>query len=663
MKIMNRRLVGGVVLSLFGLTCLLVAPSDIHSRLRQMTSDEMNAESTRGGKFNLPNPQQRVHRTSNVRACMTNWGFVGSQTRGLDESKGGCFNPNPEQEVPAPSFEYPPGSGLEYLFEGAVWIGAKINNAIYTSVGCDGWFWINELWPDAGDPGAIKERSTRPNAACYSEDAFSDQDVIAVYYDTSADIPLSPEPQDPWDNRRHHPLGVQVTQTSHSWAAEGYDKFIIVDYSIKNIGVNFLSQMYIGFYMDPDIMHINEDPFGPYGGQDDITGFLRVYQGDTVNIAWAADNDGHGIAGEGVWTQFSPRSVIGMKVLATPNPNLQISYNWWISNQAGAPKDWGPWKASSQAVWRAMNPYGSGNVLPDNVLGTPGGDVSKYFIMSNGEIDYDQLFSCVWPSEHPEEGWLDPSPECADLANGYDTRFLLSFGPFAEIAPGDSLNFAVAYVIGETLHVDPLNLVHDPNLTNPQAYYSRLYFGDLVHNALKAESLYLRNYPPRPFSLLYPPNKASVFHRVRFDWENATDPNPFDQVRYDLYVSTSYRFPPDSTVIDSNLTKSEYVKSLAIGTYYWKVKAKDGHEGATWSDGVGFFWVKPIPYYPVGDFNQDGGIDIGDVVFAINYLFKSGPAPDSLESGDVNCDGVIDAGDVICLTNHLFKNGPLPPCP
>jgi hypothetical protein len=209
-----------------------------------------------------------------------------------------------------------------------------------------------------------------------------------------------------------------------------------------------------------------------------------------VNIAWAADNNGHGISAEKVWTQFSPRSVIGMKVLHTPNPNLQISYNWWISSTMGYPKDWGPWKASNQSVWASMNPYGSGNVFPDNILGTPGGDFSKYFIMSNGEIDYDQIFACVWSSTHPEEGWLPPNPECLDHANGYDTRFLFSFGPFTQIAPGYSLKFAVAYVIGETLHVDPLNLVHDPNMSHPDNYYAKLYFGDLVKNALMAERIY-----------------------------------------------------------------------------------------------------------------------------------------------------------------------------
>jgi len=66
-----------------------------------------------------------------------------------------------------------------------------------------------------------------------------------------------------------------------------------------------------------------------------------------------------------------------------------------------------------------------------------------------------------------------------------------------------------------------------------------------------------------------------------------------------------------------------------------------------------------------GDVNIPGGdgvVDLGDVVFLINYLFKGGPAPDPFLEGDVNCDGVIDLGDIVFLINYLFKNGPVPRC-
>jgi hypothetical protein len=70
--------------------------------------------------------------------------------------------------------------------------------------------------------------------------------------------------------------------------------------------------------------------------------------------------------------------------------------------------------------------------------------------------------------------------------------------------------------------------------------------------------------------------------------------------------------------------------------------------------------------YPItvrcGDANSDEVVDVGDVVYVINYLFKSGPTPDPIQAADTNCDGVVDVGDVVYLINYLFKGGFPPVC-
>jgi hypothetical protein len=456
----------------------------------------------------LPNVQARVHRVGLLNLCVSNWGFFGNgqghPLYDLKESKGGCFNPNPDKEVLAPSAEYPAGSGIEYLFWGGLWIGALVNDIAYTSVGCDGWFWIHEFFPDADDPatpeqeGAIQERSVRPNVSCYSPDAISEQDIIAVYTDTSEDIPLSPTQKDPFDRRKHFPLGLQITQKGYSWSYEYAEDFVLIDFFIKNIGVKKIKNMYMGLYVDADVAHKDEDPYGAYGAQDDICGFRHLVtspQGvcsDTVNLAWIADNDGHGFAGERIFTQKSPIGVTGVRVVRSPKAGLQYSFNWWISNQTGYPKDWSPWLQTNLEKWGKINPYEPGKkTFPDNVLGTPGGDASKYFVMSNGEFDYDQIFSCIWPSEHPDEGWMASNTEaCSDLADGYDTRYLLSFGPFDQIAPGESLVITIGYIAGADFHVDPLNLINDPHMTNPTKYFAKLDFSDFETNAIWAAKVY-----------------------------------------------------------------------------------------------------------------------------------------------------------------------------
>lgn len=62
-----------------------------------------------------------------------------------------------------------------------------------------------------------------------------------------------------------------------------------------------------------------------------------------------------------------------------------------------------------------------------------------------------------------------------------------------------------------------------------------------------------------------------------------------------------------------------------------------------------------------GDDNADGKLNVSDVIYEINYLFKGGTAPRPPEVGDVNCDNRHTVADVIYKINYLFKGGP-PPC-
>ncbi len=67
----------------------------------------------------------------------------------------------------------------------------------------------------------------------------------------------------------------------------------------------------------------------------------------------------------------------------------------------------------------------------------------------------------------------------------------------------------------------------------------------------------------------------------------------------------------------------------------------------------------PITYV-AGDANNDELVDVSDIIYLINYLYKGGSAPDPLAAGDVNADCVVDVADVIYLINYLYKNGSAP---
>jgi len=64
-----------------------------------------------------------------------------------------------------------------------------------------------------------------------------------------------------------------------------------------------------------------------------------------------------------------------------------------------------------------------------------------------------------------------------------------------------------------------------------------------------------------------------------------------------------------------------------------------------------------------GDADGDMLINILDIVFIINFIYKSGPEPNPVESVDVNSDYEINILDVVYIINYVYKSGPEPDCP
>ena len=63
-----------------------------------------------------------------------------------------------------------------------------------------------------------------------------------------------------------------------------------------------------------------------------------------------------------------------------------------------------------------------------------------------------------------------------------------------------------------------------------------------------------------------------------------------------------------------------------------------------------------------GDINKNGAVDIGDVVFLINYLFRGYSPPNPIYTGDVTCDQVVNIEDIVFIVNYLFRHGPISRC-
>ncbi|MEZ5360019.1 MAG: dockerin type I domain-containing protein [Candidatus Zixiibacteriota bacterium] len=63
-----------------------------------------------------------------------------------------------------------------------------------------------------------------------------------------------------------------------------------------------------------------------------------------------------------------------------------------------------------------------------------------------------------------------------------------------------------------------------------------------------------------------------------------------------------------------------------------------------------------------GDYNDDGVINIGDVISFISFLYRGGEAPPDTWRADVDCDGGVALGDALVLINQIFRGGPAPVC-
>jgi len=413
-----------------------------------------------------PNVQATVHIVGNMRLGISNYGFFG---KNFGTSSGnyelGC--------------EFPAESNIDYLYGGGLWIGAVVGDDTLVS-NCQSQY-TTEFMPNQVPDGAVLRRSSLPNDPDYTEEAISEEDFIVEYTDTVTDISFVS--MDEFSNRRHKPLNLRIEERSYAWSSGYADDFIIFDYTIHSINYENLHGVYIGWCIDGDICH--KDKWSSAEGQvDDICGFKhtvpsKVFRNweDSIMIAWSADNDGD--PNEDLMTfdyNTSPLGVTGVTILRSPYPEYGYSFNWFVFDYIDSRYDWSPMRKEN------YRNFGTGGT------GDPKGDANKYFMLSNGEFDYDQIYAA---QNYSDLGWLPPpSAEYAnEIANGFDSRYLLSFGPF-NLAAFDSLNVTFAFVAGNNFHKQPTNYMDNFDPNNPEEYYNRLDFSDLATNARMASWVY-----------------------------------------------------------------------------------------------------------------------------------------------------------------------------
>ena len=72
------------------------------------------------------------------------------------------------------------------------------------------------------------------------------------------------------------------------------------------------------------------------------------------------------------------------------------------------------------------------------------------------------------------------------------------------------------------------------------------------------------------------------------------------------------------------------------------------------------FAEAPVAAYIAGDSNSDGKINLADVIFIVNALFRGGPQPACPAAADVNGDDFFDLSDATALIEYEWMGGSAP---
>jgi hypothetical protein len=389
-----------------------------------------------------------------------------------------------DADLGAPSAEWPSGSNNEYLYAAGLWVGAVVG----AGAGSQGDYHVSaavyqqEFRPDPEDLLAViyeswegaagSDRLFDDDGDCrvhvydpespfewYDEDPLDgldndgdgavDEDYAAIsqqvyrmeYFDTYEDeVNEGAQAGD-----EHTSLGLKVIQESYQWTSELTDDFVGINFDVVNISEppETLRMVYVGFMVDADAGPESDDvPWyvDDRGGFIDTT-MVSVNPNDPtdldtldVTLAYMFDDP------------FGPdgnvaRGYLGCMFLGHPTaPELEPGdpdYHKYYGVD-GLPH------APTEVRVHAFEIWSSGTEDPRN-------DEERYAYL-RGEADYPLLDGL----DNDGDGEFDEEDEervniDRNAQSPQDWRFMLSAGPFRKVAPGDTLSFQYAFVMGEGL--------------------------------------------------------------------------------------------------------------------------------------------------------------------------------------------------------------------
>lgn len=343
------------------------------------------------GAFAQSSFQRKTITIGNIGFTLSNFGTVGNPLI--------VSNPNND-----PSMEYPLNSGIEHLFEGGLWIGAYVNGQKTVSTGsidASGGYVAGASGFEFCAPSGtgFTQRSTLTNSDNFSVDAVSHQDFVCDFSDQYNIIPGTTIPI----TDHLLPLGASVHLESYAWNYSFADYFVICNYTITNNSANVWDSVWLGIWTDMVVRNVNV-------ATDNGAAYFNKGAGgyiDSCNAVYAFDVNGD----PGYTNSYGATQILGVtwrdllfmpsniaNVLNAGYPAPKVNANFWVFKQ-----------------------------FSGTLYNSPADDLERYEKMRKG-LDF-----------------TDPTIKQTVQTPSNRTQ-LITVGPLIEMQPGESVEFAVAFV-------------------------------------------------------------------------------------------------------------------------------------------------------------------------------------------------------------------------
>ena len=399
------------------------------------------------------NLEDRVTTQCNIGLNINNLGLIGNAFRGSYTQKN------------YPSCEYPVGSSIEHMFQGGLWVGAyktsrKKTLNPDTSVGAPDSILVKSMLgpyvssaaydsPTGYAAGSksfeftavssgVTERSSLPQNQNYRDDAISHQDLITEFTDKNFSIPGSGNP--PKLIPEHNfPLGIDVKLESYNWNFSFANFFVILNYKIKNTGLDTLDSLHVGQYYNAVVRNVSRTlPAGTAFFNKGGNGFE-----DSLNMGYVFD-----ATGDVGFTE----SYVGVKFLGAEKVLPSCQGEVFIPGKLGTDR----FKINFQ-TWL----FGSS----DPKFFPPANDPEKFSRMSKG-LQYEPNWAFAEPPGEPLKSIIRKPGNRTNV---------LSCGNMGTLNPGETVSVVFAVVCAKKDNTEGLANTEDTQIQRTNLFANALW--------------------------------------------------------------------------------------------------------------------------------------------------------------------------------------------